>query len=86
MAEVSGGLGKAGSGQRAAAGAGNKVRLRTKKKKRVRRERRSGGTAGNGAARLKEAVDEKLKRSSGKLADVLLDKAQKATCRPYGMW
>jgi hypothetical protein len=75
MAEISCGMGKKGSGQRAAAGAGNKVRLRTKKTKRVRRERRSGGTAGNGAARLKEAVDEKLKRNSGKLADVLLEKA-----------
>jgi hypothetical protein len=76
MAEIFGGIGKKGSGRGAAAGAGNKVVLRTKKTKRIRGERRSGSKAENGAARLKEEVDRKLKSSAGELANVLLGKAR----------
>jgi hypothetical protein len=81
MAEVSGGIGKKGSGRGAAAGAGSKVTLRTKKRrgsgtrKGGRREGRSGSKAKGGAECLKEAVNQKLKTNSGKLADKLLEKA-----------
>lgn len=48
----------------------------TGRKKGGKRQERSGSTAEGGADRLKEAVDRKLKGSSGELASLLLDKAR----------
>jgi hypothetical protein len=62
--------------------AGRKVKRRTGTKRGAstknggRRPERSGSTAEGGAARLKEAVDQKLKRNSGGLASLLLNKAR----------
>jgi hypothetical protein len=74
MAEVSGGIGKKGSGWGAASGAGRKVKRGTRKQKSEPRARK-GRKAAGGAACLKEAVDRKLKANSGKLANLLLEKA-----------
>jgi hypothetical protein len=46
------------------------------KKRAGKRREQSGSTAERGAERLKEAVDRKLKKNSGMLADLLLAKAR----------
>jgi hypothetical protein len=64
-----------------AAGAGSNEKRGTGKrrrtgKKKVSKRTGGGSTAAGGADRLKEAVDRKLRRSSGVLATLLMDKAR----------
>lgn len=75
MAEVSGGVGKAGCGRGAAAGAGRMAKRKAATKKGSKRRERSGSRAARGAARLKEDLDRELKRHSGKLAKLLMEMA-----------
>ena len=69
-------MGKAGSGRGAAAGAERKEKRRTGKKKKSGPKERSASAVEGGAERLKGAADRKLKRNSGELANLLLDKAR----------
>jgi hypothetical protein len=52
------------------------VKRRTRRKKEGKRQERGGSAAEGGAERLKGAVDRKVKRNSGELANLLMDKAR----------